>query len=191
MAPFTPLEEERMQIHWVHPEVFRDELRSGVEQRLEALAAGHEDLIDVRITASTTPHHRHGAQEVRIVCEARGRQLVAKRERPEAAVALDAALDAFEREVRELRAQRNDPRGRAEAAPPELGIVDRVFRDEGYGFILTDSGEQVYFHRNALQGGLAFDALAEGQRVGLSVEPGDRGVQATFVRSAPPGTPTP
>jgi hypothetical protein len=40
-----------MQIQWVHPEVFREELRAAVEQRLEALAAGHADLIDVRITA--------------------------------------------------------------------------------------------------------------------------------------------
>jgi cold shock CspA family protein/ribosome-associated translation inhibitor RaiA len=180
-----------MQIQWVHPEVFADELRSAVEQRLAALAAGHDDLIDVRITANTTPHHKHGAQEVRIVCEARGRQLVAARERLEAALALDEALDAFERELRELRRQRNDPRRRAPAAPPELGIVDRVFRDEGYGFILTDSGEQVYFHRNALHGGLAFEALAEGQRVGLNVEPGEQGVQATVVRPAPPGAPAP
>jgi cold shock CspA family protein/ribosome-associated translation inhibitor RaiA len=180
-----------MQVHWIHPEVFRDELRSAVEQRLERLAAGHTDLIDIRIAARTTPHHRHGNQEVRIVCQARGQEIVAARTRLEAALALEEAFEAFEREVRALRSRRNDPRGRVETAPPELGIVDRVFRDEGYGFILTDAGDRVYFHRNALHGGLAFDALVEGQRVGLDIEPGEEGVQATVVRPAPPGAPAP
>lgn len=180
-----------MEIHWVHPETFRDDVRRAVEQRLRALAAGHTDLIDVRITARTTPHHRHGDQEVRIVCQARGREIVAARTRLEAALALDEALDAFERAVREQRARRDDPRGRPAPAPPELGIVDRVFRDQDYGFILTDAGEQVYFHRNAVHGGLAFDALEEGQRVGLNVEAGEQGMQATVVRPAPPGTPAP
>jgi cold shock CspA family protein/ribosome-associated translation inhibitor RaiA len=180
-----------MQIHWVHPGIFRDAQRSAVEQRIAALAAGHSDVIDVRITARTTAHHRHGEQEVRIVCQARGQEIVATRIRPEAGLALDEAIDAFEREVRALRSRRNDPRGLAEPAPPELGIVDRVFRDEGYGFILTDAGESVYFHRNALHGGLAFDALAEGQRVGLDVEPGEQGIQATVVRPAPAGAPGP
>jgi len=181
-----------MQIHWIHPEAFRDELRRAVEQRLEALAAGHTDLIDVRISAHGTLHHRHGAQQVRIVCQLRGHEIVAARERNEAALALDEALEVFEREVRELRVRRNDPRRpRPAAAPPELGIVDRVFRDDGYGFILTDAGERVYFHRNAVHGDLAFDALAEGQRVGLNVEPGEQGLQATVVRPAPPEAPAP
>lgn len=165
--------------------------RSGRALSWHALAAGHAGLIDVRITARTTPHHRHGDQEVRIVCQARGREIVTARNRPEAALALDEALDSFERAVRELGARRDDPRGRREPAPPELGIVDRVFREEGYGFILTDGGEQVYFHRNAVHGGLAFDALAEGQRVGLNLEPGDEGMQATVVRPAPPDAPAP
>jgi len=180
-----------MEIHWVHPEVFPEELRSAVAQRLEALAAGHTDLIDVRITARTTPHHRHGDQEVRIVCQARGQEIVAGRIRLEAALALDEALDAFEREVRALRVRRDDPRRRRESVPPELGIVDRLFQEEGYGFILTDSGEQVYFHRNAVHGGLAFEALAEGQRVGLNFEPGEQGTQATVVRPARPDAPVP
>jgi cold shock CspA family protein/ribosome-associated translation inhibitor RaiA len=180
-----------MQIHWVHAEPLDADLREAAEQRLAALAEGHTDLIDVRITTHTSGHHRHGGQEVRIVCEARGKELVTSSTRPEAAQALDDALEALERAVRERRTRLNGvPRPRA-GGPPELGIIDRVFRDKDYGFILTDSGEQVYFHRNALHGGLAFESLAEGQRVGLAIEPGDEGAQASAVRPAPPDAPVP
>ena len=80
-------------------------------------------------------------------------------------------------------------RGReAHAAPPESGVIDEVRADEDHGFILTDAGERVYFHRNALQGALDFRRLEEGQRVRLDIEGGDKGLQATVVRPAPAGT---
>ena len=90
-----------------------------------------------------------------------------------------------------MRDRRSDRRAERVAGVPELGIVDRVFAEEGYGFILTDAGDQVYFHRNAVHGGLAFDALEEGQRVGLDIEGGEKGPQATTVVPPPPGTPSP
>jgi cold shock CspA family protein len=74
-----------------------------------------------------------------------------------------------------MRERRTEQRSERPAAPPHLGIVDRIFREEGYGFVLTDGGEQVYFHRNAVRGALDFDRLAEGDRVGLNLEAGDEG----------------
>ncbi len=179
-----------MEIHWRNVEV-RDEERRAVEERLRALAEGHNDLIDVRIAAKPSRHHRRGGQEVRIACQARGKELVAARTREEVALALYEALDAFEREVRRLRDRRADRRNQRPAEPPHLGIVDRIFLDDGYGFILTDGGEQVYFHRNAVSGGLDFERLEEGQRVGLNIEAGDKGPQATAVVEPPPNAPVP
>jgi cold shock CspA family protein len=66
-----------------------------------------------------------------------------------------------------------------------------VFREQGYGFVLTDDGEQVYFHRNAVKGGFAFDEIEEGDRVALNVEAGENGPQANAIHPAPPGTPSP
>lgn len=43
----------------------------------------------------------------------------------------------------------------------------------------------------AVHGGLRFEELEEGQRVGLDVEPGDQGLQANAVVPPPPGTPSP
>jgi cold shock CspA family protein len=176
-----------MEIHWVGLTELDESQRAGAEARLERLAEGHSDLIDLRITGHRTRHHHHGAQEVRITCQARGREIVAARTRPDLSLALDEALDAFDREVHRLREKRRDLSRKRAPESPHLGIVDRVFREEGYGFILTDDGEQVYFNRNAVKEGLDFDRLEEADRVALSVEPGREGPQATTVIAPAPG----
>src|SRR5512147_1347729 len=158
-----------MQIHWRNLDEIRDEERDAAERKLRALENGHNDLIDLRVSARPSSHHRHGGHEVRIACQARGKEIVAARTRPEIGLALNEAVDAFVREVRRLRDRRGDRHAYDAASPPYLGIVDRVLRDEGYGFILTDGGDSVYFHRNAVHGGLDFDRLEEGVRVGLQV----------------------
>lgn len=175
-----------MEIHWRNLDELGSETRGAVEARLRGLDEGHGDLIKLWLTGARTPHHRHGGQEVRLRCQARGRELVAARTRPDLGKALDEVLDAFEREVRKLRDRRGDLRASEPTAPPQLGVIDRVFAEQGYGFILTDGGERVYFHRNAVRGGLAFERLGEGERVGLNFEAGERGLQATVVRPAPP-----
>jgi len=181
-----------MEIHWKGLEGLPPGLRVRVQERLEALAAAHRDLIDVRLAGKPTQHHVHGGQEVRIAAQVRGTaQVVAARTRADLGLALDEAMDAFEREMRRLREKRMDARYERPPEPPELGVVDRVFAAEGYGFILTDAGERVYFHRNAVSNGLRFQELEEGQRVGLQFEAGDEGLQATAVTAAPPDAPVP
>jgi CspA family cold shock protein len=180
-----------VEIHWVHPQGLRDEERRDAEERLRDLARDRTDLIDVRITVRATSHHQHGGQEVRVTCDARGQELVAARTRADVGLALNEALDAFEREVWRMRHRRTQQRDERPAAPPELGVIDEVREEEGFGFILTDAGERVYFHRNALRGGLALEGLEEGQRVALNLEAGVKGPQATVVVPPPPGTPAP
>ncbi len=180
-----------MQVQWHHPETFTEADRQTVEERIEALAGDHGDLIDVRISARTTEHHRHGAQEVRVVCAARGKEIVAARTRPDAALALQEAVDVFEREVWRMRHRRTQQRRERPAEPPELGVVDEIRREEGCGFVITDAGERVYFHRNAVGQGLAFDGLVDGQRVALNIEAGAKGLQATFIAAPPPDAPGP
>jgi ribosomal subunit interface protein len=180
-----------VEIHWRNMDELSRARRSEIEERLARLEEGHDDLIKLWITGAKTPHHRHGAQEVSLRCQVRGRELVAARNRPDLGQALDEVLDVFERELRKLRDRRKDERNWRPAGPELLGVIDCVNAEEGYGFILTDGGERVYFHRNALKGGLALESLAEGARVGLGLEAGDQGLQATHVRPAPPNAPVP
>ena len=75
--------------------------------------------------------------------------------------------------------------------PALLGLVDRLNREEGYGFALTDDGTSVYFHRNAVGGGLDWESLETGQRIALSIEAGTAGPQATVVTAPDPDAPSP
>ena len=97
-----------MQIHWTDFESVSQVQRDAVERRIAALADERGDLIDVRLVARETNHHRLGGREVRIVCQARGTEIVASCERPELGHALDEAVDDFEREVRRLRERRRE-----------------------------------------------------------------------------------
>lgn len=170
-----------MEIHWRNLAELAPAARGRVEQRLRALAEGRGDLIDVHLAAKTTRHHVHGGCEVSVRGLVRGRELVASRTRPDLGQALNEALDAFEAELRRLRERRTARRSVQEREAPEQGVIDRIDPEAGFGFILTDSGERVYFHRNALRPELRFEELAEGQRVGLDFEAGEKGLQAKVV----------
>jgi cold shock CspA family protein/ribosome-associated translation inhibitor RaiA len=178
-----------MRIQWVDVDGLSAEVRTAVEERLRRLNLDDGDLLSVRISAKSSLHHRHGSKHVRITSLVRRREIVASRERPDLGLALNEALDDFEREVHARRERLRDERARRPAHPPHLGIVERILAAQGYGFVLTDAGERVYFHRNAVTGGLDFDALREGQRVGLQVEAGEKGLQATSVVPLPPDAP--
>ena len=64
------------------------------------------------------------------------------------------------------------------------GHVVRLFEaledDEDYGFLETEDGREVYFHRNTVLG-KHFDELEIGTLVRFSEEPGDFGPQASAV----------
>jgi cold shock CspA family protein len=175
-----------IQIHWDHLNEISDAARDAAEARLRALAAQHDDLLSLRLSGRTSAHHRRGDREVRIVGKAKGRDFFVSRVRPDLGLALHDALDAFVHEVRNVRSRRVARTPQRSDSPPHRGLIDRVLLDEGYGFILTDDGRTVYFHRNAVAGGIAFERLQEGQRIGLNVEPGEDGLQATVVVPAPP-----
>ena len=176
-----------MEIHWHNPDAVPDADRARAHERLEALSDGRRDLIDVWVDVKPSTHHRRGGDEVAIRCMARGAELVARRTGDEPRQALQEALRAFEREVQRMRARRTDRRTEREPEPPHLAVVDRLFPDREYGFLVTEGGEQVYFHKNAVGEGLEFDRLEVGQRVALNLEVGADGPQATVVTPAPPG----
>lgn len=183
-----------MQIHWRNPGHLSEDEQLLAQERIESLAMGHTDLIDVWIEVEpSSAHHRMGAETVSIRAQARGKPtIVAHAEEETLHAALRAALDRFDREILRMREKRLDRRVPSpSSAPPHLGIIDRVFAEEGYGFLLSDAGEQIYFHRNAVNDDLAFETLEEGERVSFNFEAGNKGPQATVVAPAPPDAPGP
>ena len=63
------------------------------------------------------------------------------------------------------------------------GTIKRLIRDRGFGFIRSEDGQEVFFHRSTLQD-LDFDALREGERVAFELERGSKGPRAVNVRAA-------
>jgi CspA family cold shock protein len=63
----------------------------------------------------------------------------------------------------------------------ETGTVKWFSNQKGYGFIVRDSGGDVFVHHSAIieQG---FRSLTEGERVEFTVEEGEKGPAATDVR---------
>jgi CspA family cold shock protein len=60
------------------------------------------------------------------------------------------------------------------------GSIKRL-TDKGFGFIATESGRDLFFHRSALEG-VSFDELHEGQRVEFTEGQGPKGPRAEVVR---------
>jgi len=65
------------------------------------------------------------------------------------------------------------------------GTIRRLITDRGFGFIATEQGEDLFFHRNELQG-VNYSSLREGQQVEFEVAQGPDGSCAAKVRLAQP-----
>jgi cold shock protein len=63
------------------------------------------------------------------------------------------------------------------------GTIKRVIRDRGFGFIRAADGQEIFFHRSALQN-LNFESLREGDNVEFELERGEKGPRAANVRAA-------
>jgi CspA family cold shock protein len=60
------------------------------------------------------------------------------------------------------------------------GMIKRVVRERGFGFIRDQEGLEWFFHRSSVAG--SFDQLNDGQRVSFDEEPSAKGPRAGNVR---------
>ena len=100
-----------MEIHWTNLDSLDERDRQDAEERFRRLAESHNDLIDLRITGKKNGREPHASEEVRIACQARGREIVAVRSSHQVGKALHDAIEAFEGEVWRLRERRRERRG--------------------------------------------------------------------------------
>ena len=64
---------------------------------------------------------------------------------------------------------------------PPLGRVTRLFPEEGYGFLESADGREIYFHKNSVLNS-GFDRLETGSMVSFTEEKGERGPQASTLK---------
>lgn len=162
----------------------------GVEQRIGEKIAKLEkrfpQLVSCRVAVEGAHHHHHQGNlyHVRIELGVPGRELVVSREQHDRHAREDvyvAVRDAFKAAERQLQDYAQRLRGDIKThAPIPHGRVTRLMLPEGYGFILSSDGREVYFHRNAVLSG-QFDSLEVGTEVRFEEERGDEGPQASTV----------
>lgn len=97
---------------------------------------------------------------------------------------LRAAInDAFKAAGRRLQDYARRQRGDVKSHPPlQVARVGKILQDQGYGFLTSDDGRGIYFHKNSVLNG-AFSQLKVGTRVSFVEELGDKGPQASTVRT--------
>ena len=176
-----------------------------VREEVEKLETFYNRIMRCRVIVEIPHrHHRKGdLYHVRIDMTVPGAELVVKRE-PSLRTALRQTdsekqsksyepraahkdifvviRDAFKEARRQLqdfaRRQRGDTKLHA---PPPTARVSRLFPDEGYGFLRTDEGNEIYFHKNSVLND-AFNRLTLGSKVTFTEERGVKGLQASMVR---------
>jgi len=93
-----------------------------------------------------------------------------------------AINDTFKAAGRRLQDYARRQRGDIKrSAPLPEARVSKILPQEGYGFLTSDDGREIYFHKNSVLG-RAFPRLKVGTTVRFVEEPGEKGPQASTVR---------
>lgn len=181
-----------------------DALRDLVNAEASKLDHLYRDIISCRVAVERLAAHRRSGNpyRVRIELAVPGKRLIVD-SHPNArgvrdnltSIALErsaetnpqhkdpalATRDAFRKLGRQLQDYAHRQRGDIkthETIQPE-GKVTRLFDD--YGFLQTNDGRDVYFHRDSLLNA-EFERLTVGARVRFVEEEGEKGPQASTVR---------
>jgi cold shock CspA family protein len=156
-------------------------MEAEIRERAAKLETFYEGIIGCRVAvAAPITHHRKGGPfKVRIDLTVPGAELVVNRqEEEELSVALREAFDTMRRRLEDYaRRQRG-------AVKTHVGSmtarVSKLFPQEGYGFLETPDGREIYFHSHSvlLPG---FAQLQVGMTVRFVEEQGYEGPQASTV----------
>lgn len=157
-------------------------IEAQIRERAEALENYWDRITGchVVIEAPAVHHHRKGGPfNVRIDLKVPGNELSVNRQN--AADLAIAVRDAFDAALRRMEDYLRELRGEVKTheAPP-LARIARIFPREGYGFLETRDGRDIYFHRNSVLGN-HFDRLKPGVEVRFAEEMGENGPQASSV----------
>lgn len=158
-----------------------------IQEEKERLTRHHPGLIlNLRVTIEETSQHKQGGNEVRLVAGVPNDTVVVKRKGDSVRPLLVDAFDKLGLQLKELQRKRRQTNKVAEPAAVAaggVGVIKTLSPYESFGFIVANDGREVYFHENALKD-LVMDELSEGDSVSFGVTEGDKGPQASWVRSA-------
>lgn len=163
-------------------------LESDIRDKAEKLDRVSPDIMSCRVVVQQ--HHRHHEEgnlfHVHVDLTVPGREIAVSREHGQHHGHTDpyvAVRDAFDEARRVLEDFERERRQQVKThLPPARGRIARLNGYEGYGFIETPDGREIYFHKNSVLDG-PFDRLSEGQEVRFHEEMGEKGPQASTVQA--------
>jgi ribosomal subunit interface protein len=161
-------------------------IEARIHKKVAKLDKIYDRVMSCRV-AVETPHRRHHQGKlyhVRVDLTVPGGELVVNREAHEKQahgdvyVAIRDAFNAAQRQLLEYVA-RHKGQIKPRQGPPH-GVVAKLFHAEGYGFLETGDGREIFFHRHSVIND-GFDRLEIGAEVRFAEEQGDKGAQASTV----------
>jgi cold shock CspA family protein len=146
-------------------------------------------MVSCRIAIDMPQRHQQRGNSFRVRIDIRvpqGHELVIKRESGQGKIngtlpqTLREAFSAAARQLKELvKKQREEVKTHPDRE--QVAIVYKILRTEGYGFIKTGAGREIYFHRNSVLNS-DFDRLEVGTGVRFVEEEGVKGPQASTLQ---------
>jgi ribosomal subunit interface protein len=175
-----------LQISFRHME-HSDSIEAIIREKANKLDRFADHIMSCRVVVEPAgKQHEHGnLYQVRIDITVPDQEIAATREPSQhieyknISTAVRDAFDAAKRQLEEYQSKR---RGfvKTPEAPPHARI-GKLFPEEGYGFLQTPDGREVYFHRDSVLNG-GFDKLDIGTEVSFAEEEGVKGIQASTVK---------
>jgi len=173
-------------------------IEARISDRIEKLEQFHKGIMSCRVVVECSHrHHRKGRiYHISVDVKVPGYEVAVRRDPPEHHAHEDinvAIRDAFDAVRRQLEDHARRVRGQMKAhEAQEHGTVARLFREEGYGFIVSADGQEIYMHLNSVIDD-AFDQLRIGDEVRFFTHPGEgeKGLQASSVAKVGKHHPSP
>jgi cold shock CspA family protein/ribosome-associated translation inhibitor RaiA len=152
-----------------------------IRQEASSLDTFADRIVSCRVVVET-PHRRHRTGSrfaLRIdIGLPQGEAVVTRRADDNFLTAVQEAFTAARRQIQDhARVLRGDVK---RPEQPETATVAKLFPWEGYGFLELGTGEEIYFHRNAVVND-GFDKLEVGTQCRYVESTGDKGPQASTV----------
>lgn len=158
-----------------------------IRDRVDRLVNLNRDIIACRVAVEAP--HQSGNEDpvghrVRIEVSVPGDELVVSRDRShkhaeyDPYAAIRSAFKSAEKQLKTYAGRRRQDR-HPRTGPPH-GLIVKMFPDEGYGFLESSDGREIYFHENSVVND-RFDELEIGEEVRFEATEGREGPQATTV----------
>jgi ribosomal subunit interface protein len=158
-------------------------IEAEIRERVAKLAQFHDHIVSCRVVVeSPHEHHRKGKfYQITIDLKVPGKEIVVSREPGQNHAHEDfyvALRDAFDAARRQLQDHSRVIKGVVkEHGEHHAARVYKRFLGQGFGYLRTHDGREVYFDRAALQNA-DFESLDEGTEVWYVEELGAKGAQA-------------